>query len=122
MTPRSRTSTKDAAGANWQFCVGLALCAAAGGLVYYAGRLEAQAQLAYLRELFAILNQYGGKWIVAGLIALLGIAFCSAALRRMRSPAPDVPEFAPGRMHLESASWMNKARSGHAAGTDLPVE
>ena len=122
MTSRSRTSRKDAAGANWQFCVGLALCASAGCLVYFAGRLEAHAASAHLRELFAILNQYGGKWIAAGLVALLGVAFCSAALRRMRTTAPDAPEFARGAMHLESANWMKQIRRDGTASTSSPAE
>ena len=122
MNSRSCTNSKNNSGAAWQFSVGLALCAAAAGLIYLAGRMEAHANTAYLRELLAILNQYGGKWIAAGLVALLGLAFCGIALRRMRPATPDAPGFAQGTMHLESALWMKQARSGQSAGASTPAE
>ncbi|HZL86738.1 MAG TPA: hypothetical protein VFB96_00060 [Pirellulaceae bacterium] len=102
--PSSRTK----AGAAWQFFVGLVLCAAAVFLVYYVGHAAPHANSVYLRELFVVLHDYGGKWVCAGLLSLLGLGFCHAAVRRLWSPSPDEPTFVQGMMRLESAAWTKQ--------------
>ncbi len=121
MTSHPRTCYQDKAGAIWQFTVGLALCGAAAYLVYVINYWSHRGVHVLLRDLFVLLNQSGGKWVCAGLIALLGVAFCCAALRRLLT-APDRQRFAEGAMVLESAQWINRAERQEAVSASSPSE
>jgi hypothetical protein len=122
MTSRPHTSSKDKAGAVWQFSVGLTLCAGAICLVYFVSQSASHAENVYLRELFVVLQQYGGKWVGAGLVALLGLAFCRAALRRLWTTAPDAPKFVAGTMRLESIDWIKQVQRDKTASTGSRAE
>lgn len=116
---RPVANSHDKAGAIWQLFVGLALCAGAVSLVYFVSRLAAHVDNVYLRELFVVLHQYGGKWICAGLLALLGLAFCRAAVARIRTAPPEKQRFAEGTMMLQSVQWVNR-EGGSAASASSP--
>lgn len=115
ISPR-RSLDQDKFGAIWQFAVGLALCGGSLYLVHLINRWTIRADNAFLRELFVLLNQYHGKWVLAALVAALGAAFCYAAMRRMQI-AQEMRPFTEGAMLLESTRWMSSASED---GSDEP--
>lgn len=103
----SRSSpAQDKFGRWWQFAVGVALVAGGLYFVHLVNGWTISMGSGRLRELFVLLNQYHGKWIIAALMAALGVAFCIAAIRQMQA-APSIPSFPEGITLLESARWMN---------------
>ena len=104
------THTKPAtppASALSKFLVGIALCFIAALLVYLVERWGAQGVSYYLRDLHMVLQDWGGKWVCAGLIALLGLGFCWSALGQALTVAPK-QQFAKGAVVLESMQWVRQ--------------
>jgi hypothetical protein len=114
LAPTIHSKPSEPASAVSKFVVGIALCVVAALLVHLVERWGARGVSYYLRDVHMVLQQWGGKWICAGLISLLGLAFCWNAVRQLLTTAPR-QRFAEGTMVLESMQWMRQPPQENAA-------
>ena len=85
--------------------VGITICASAALFIYLVDRWGARGVSHYLRDVHLVLEAWGGKWVVAALMALLGAAFCWTAWCQLFSKPPK-QRFAEGVIVLKSLEWM----------------
>ena len=105
----ARSKTREPASPLSKLVVGFGLCLVAVLLVHLVDRWGARGVSYYLRDIHALLQQSGGKWICAGLIALLGLAFCWTAVKQMLI-VPPKQRFAEGAIVLKSIQWAQRAQ------------
>lgn len=105
MPTRNRLSDQDHASPSFDLVVAAALWIGAVCLVCAVNYGAEHGVRSELRGAFVVLHYLYGKWILAGLAALIGAGMCLSALRRMKA-SPSRPQFLEGAIVMESLRWL----------------